>query len=343
MEMTAPPKISVIIPIFGVERYIRNCAESLLSQSIATDVEFIFVNDCTKDNSISLLEDIINCYPSLRDNIRIVNHSENKGLPAARNTGLSYATGEYIVHVDGDDICEKNMLELFMQSAKENNSDFVWSDYYITFGENKRIIRQPSLDSPEDVVRGMLRGTMKYNVWNKMVRRKLYVDNGIKFPEGYSMGEDMTMILIALHSSRCSYIAKPLYNYIQRDSQMTAEYTDAKLAELKHNCELVSTYITTNFIDRQFETEYPAFYLLMKWPFLLDGKLSSFRRWKSWFPESNQHIMGSRGVNLRIKIVEWFASKGLFSLVWLHYILVIKIYYGIVYGANNKIGGGRRI
>ena len=155
------------------------------------------------------------------------------------------------------------------------------------------------------------------------------------------MGEDMTMILVALHSSRCSYIAQPLYNYIQSDSQMTAAYTDKKLMELKHNCTMISDYIDRNFSGHNLETEYSAFHQLMKWPFLLDGKLSSFQMWKKWFPSSNKHILASKGVNFRIKIVEWCASKGLFPLVWLHYLLVIKIFYGIVYGANNNLSRGR--
>ena len=105
------PNISVIIPIYGVEKYIDRCAESLFKQTMTDNVEFIFVNDATKDNSIGVLLDVISKYPQLKSQIRIINHNKNKGLPSARNTGLAVARGEYIVHIDGDDYIEPTMME----------------------------------------------------------------------------------------------------------------------------------------------------------------------------------------------------------------------------------------
>ena len=94
----------------------------------------------------------------------------NKGLPSARNTGLAAARGEYIVHIDGDDFAEPTMLEDLYAAIKKANADFAWSDYYISFGNKKRLLKQPFFDTPTDAVRGMLRGSMKYNVWNNGVR-----------------------------------------------------------------------------------------------------------------------------------------------------------------------------
>ena len=95
-------KVSVIIPIFGVERFIRKCAETLMEQTLQ-EVEYIFVNDATPDGSISVLKEVIAYYPQRLTHVRIIEHKVNKGLPAARNTGLSYATGEYVFHCDSDD------------------------------------------------------------------------------------------------------------------------------------------------------------------------------------------------------------------------------------------------
>ena len=85
----AIPDISVIVPVYGVEKYITGCAESLFNQTMTNSVEFIFVNDATKDNSIGVLRDVISQYPRLESRIRIISHNENKGLPSARNTGLA--------------------------------------------------------------------------------------------------------------------------------------------------------------------------------------------------------------------------------------------------------------
>ena len=325
------PEISVIVPIYGVEKYIARCAESLFNQTMTKNVEFLFIDDSTKDNSIEVLEDVISKYPCLESQISIIHHRENKGLPSARNTGLSKAKGRYVVHIDGDDFAEPQMLECLYKAVVDNNADFAWCDYYITFNNKKRVIKQPSFAEPMDAVRGMLRGSMKYNVWTKICRLSLYRDNDIQSPDGNAMGEDLTMIMAALHAKRCVYVNKALYNYVQNEGQMTATFDKKKLASLRFNCDRLRHYIERKFPNSGLESENAALCQLMKWPFLLDGRLSSYRRWQEWFPESNRLIWQTKGVNFRIKLIEWCAAKRLLPIVWLHYLIVIKFYYGIVY------------
>jgi len=330
--MIVNPKISVLVPIYGVEKYIGRCAESLLNQTMKESVELIFINDATKDRSIDVLNETIASYPDYPGTIRIVTHEVNKGLPAARNTGLDAANGEYIVHIDGDDFAEPRMLELLYKAASKNNADFAWCNYYITFTDKKKIISQPLFSEPMDAVRGMLRGSMKYNVWNKMCRLSLYKDNNIRFPEGNAMGEDLTMIMVALHAQSCVFVKDALYNYVQNEGQMTGTMDERKLTSLRYNCDRIREYISLKFPTSGLEAENAALCQLMKWPFLLDGKMSSYRRWHKWFPESNQYIWQTKGVNTRIKFVEWCAASHLLPIVWLHYIVVIRLYYGLVYG-----------
>lgn len=325
------PKISVIIAVYGVEKYIARCAESLFKQTMTDNVEFLFINDSTKDNSIQVLQHVISQYPALESQIIIIHHCENRGLPTARNTGLSKARGRYVIHMDGDDFAEPRMLEYLYKAAVDNDADFVWCDYYITFNNKKRVISQPSFTKPMEAVRGMLRGSMKYNVWNKMCRLSLYRDNDILFPDGNAMGEDLTMIMLALHAHRCVYVNKALYNYVQNEGQMTAAYDQKKLASLRFNCDRLRNYINNKFPDSSLDSESAALCQLIKWPFLLDGKLSSYRRWQEWFPESNRLIWQTKGVNSRIKFIEWCAAKHLLPVVWFHYLFVIKFYYGIIY------------
>lgn len=325
------PEVSVIVPVYGVEKYIARCAESLFNQTMTDNVEFLFINDSTKDNSIKVLLDIISRYPHLKSHISIIHHSENKGLPTARNTGLSQAKGRYVIHIDGDDFAEPHMIEYLYKAVVDENADFAWCDYYITFNSKRRIIKQPSFTNPMDVVKGMLRGSMKYNVWNKICRRSIYVENNILFPDGYAMGEDLTMIMVALNAHRCVYVNKALYNYVQNEGQMTANFDENKLTALRFNCDRLRNYIEYKFSDSNLAPENAALCQLVKWPFLLDGKLSSYKRWHEWFPESNHLIWQTKGVNFRIKFIEWCASKHLLPIVWLHYLLIIKFYYGIVY------------
>ena len=125
-------KISVIIPMYGVEPYIAQCARSLFEQSFTDQVEYLFIDDASKDNSVEVLRNVIDEYANQNLNIRIIQHENNLGLPSARNTGLKHARGEYIMHVDGDDFLEVNAIEMLYKAARDNDADVVWCDYYIT-------------------------------------------------------------------------------------------------------------------------------------------------------------------------------------------------------------------
>lgn len=111
-------KVSVIIPIYNVAAYIARCVRSLLGQTL-DDVEFIFVDDCSSDDSIFILEAVIKEFPKRAETIKLIRHSQNMGLPAARNSGLEMAEGEYIFHCDSDDWLESTALENLYYVAQQ--------------------------------------------------------------------------------------------------------------------------------------------------------------------------------------------------------------------------------
>lgn len=319
------PKVSVIVPIFGVEQYISRCAESLMCQTL-DDVEYIFVNDCTKDNSISVLESILGKYPNR--NARIVNHEQNQGLPAARNTGLSVANGEYIFHCDSDDYCDHDMLSDMYNKAYEVKADIVWCNYFETFVDHEDRKVEPSYDSADESVRALLSRNMQYNVWNKLVKRSLYIDYAIKFPSGFSMGEDLTMVKLFASAGRVAYLPKAYYHYVRYNTgAMTQIFDDKKIAELKHNMAELDSFLETRR-PGCFSKEMSYMKLWAKYRFLLtDGRNHAYENWKNWFPESHDHIWTLPNANIRIKLLYWFASKKQWWVVWLHYWIVLRGYY----------------
>ena len=123
-------KVSVIVPIYKVERFIARCAESLLNQTLQ-EIEYIFVNDATPDGSMDILKETIARYPSRADSCHIVEHEVNKGLPSARNSGLAVARGEYVFHCDSDDFVEPTMFEDMYKAAIESSADIVRCDWYL--------------------------------------------------------------------------------------------------------------------------------------------------------------------------------------------------------------------
>lgn len=107
-------KVSILVPIYGVEQYIERCAKSLFEQTYS-EIEYVFVNDCTKDDSIGVLNRVLEKFPQRKLQVRIINHEKNKGLGAARRTAILNANGDYILHVDSDDYIAKMLLKSWLR------------------------------------------------------------------------------------------------------------------------------------------------------------------------------------------------------------------------------------
>ncbi len=324
-------KVSVIVPIYGVERFIAHCAESLFKQTLQ-DVEYIFVDDATPDRSVLVLQEVIESFPNRKEQIRIIRHEQNKGLPAARNTGLVVARGEYIFHCDSDDYVEPDMLESLYNKAIEQNADIVWCDWYLTFAQNERYMKQPEYDSSMDALKGMLGGAMKYNVWNKLAKRSLYVDNNIEFPAGYGMGEDMTMMMLFAVANKVVYQSKAFYHYVKTNTAAFSQtYSARHLEELKYNVNRIERFIHTHYND-SLNRELAFLKLEAKFPFLItNGSNAQYKTWKEWYPEADEYILQNKNVSFRSRLLQWSASKGLWFIVRLYYYVVIRFVYGVMY------------
>lgn len=204
--------ISLVIPVYGVEKYIEPFAHSIFRQACPS-VQFIFVNDGTKDNSIAVLENLIDSqYSSLRDRIVIVN-KENGGLPAARKTGLEYAEGDYIYHVDPDDWLSEGSFEAILEKIKQTEADIIFFNYVKEY-ENRSSIKKEcpyEVSQKDKYIRNMYNHRAFGTLCNKCVRRSLY--DGIFHPR-YSYAEDgyLSVQLVARAES-LAYLDKDIYHY----------------------------------------------------------------------------------------------------------------------------------
>lgn len=323
-------KVSVIVPIFGVERFISRCVRSLMKQSLR-EVEFIFVNDATTDASMDRLVEEIDNFQERKASVQIINLEKNEGLPAARNHGLHVARGQYIFHCDSDDFVASDMLENLYNVAVSQDADIVWCDWFLSMERGVRYMRQPSFDKTEDAVRAMLCGAMKFNVWNKLVRRSLYEDNGISFPSGYGMGEDMTMIMLFACAKKVTYLPKAFYYYVKTNTAaFSRTYSERHLKELLYNVHRTDLFIQERYGEEM--TQELAFMKLeAKFPLLLLGDESKLELWTAWFPETNVYIMQNKYVPFRNRLLQWCAWKKLWCLVRAYSILFNKVVYGMIF------------
>lgn len=324
-------KISIIIPIYNVENYIERCADMLMSQTLSNELDYIFVNDATTDKSIEILQSVLDRYPERKGLVTIINHESNKGLPSARNTGLSVANGDYIYHCDSDDYLEPNTLELLYKTAIENDADIVWCDYKEIWPSGERYKKQPVFRTAEDAICGMLVGQMEYNVWNKLVKRTLYTGNGISFPNGFSMGEDLTMISLFANARKVAYVPEPLYNYVRTNvSAMTYSMSSDKMKSLAHNVYEMEDYLVKKF-GSKFNLEIATLKLNLKWPYLISSSsLVAYKEWNNWYKEASSYI-NKQHVSKRIKFLERCAEKKMYWPILLHYWVVIRGLYSLKY------------
>ena len=323
-------KVSVIIPIYGVEQFIGRCVDSLMQQTLEA-VEYIFVDDVTPDKSMSVLEKTLSRYPKRKDHIKILHHTVNQGLPAARNTGLTVATGEYVFHCDSDDFVEHDMLEKMYAAAKVQNADFVWSDWFLSYENTERYMKQPEFHTPLETLKGVLADAIKYNVWNKLVKRSLYVDNQIQFPVGHSMGEDMTMIRLAACAKRVAYVNQAFYHYVKTNvDAMTQSFEERHLTDVRYNVDLTLDFLKEHCVEN-IEQEIAFFKLNVKLPFLITGDWSSYRRWSNWYPEANSYIMRNHLLALRTRLFQKLAAIRCYVGVWIYYMVVYRVLYTIFY------------
>lgn len=209
-------KVNVIIPVYNAGKYITQCIESLLNQTLQ-ECEFIFINDGSTDNS----REVIERYKKLDNRITLINQ-ENQGVSIARNMGLRLATGEYVGFVDADDYIEKEMYEVLYNSAKQENCDVVISNLHGEMEGHSLIIKYPF---PIDIVlkkeyidQELLPYFLKEDhlntAVNKIYKNNVIKENNVKFPEKIALGEDgMFNIEFFSNASSMKYINYVGYHY----------------------------------------------------------------------------------------------------------------------------------
>lgn len=213
-------KVSLLIPVYGVEKYIEQCAVSLFEQTYK-DIEYIFVDDCTPDFSISVLNNVIERYPERRNSVTILHHTKNLGLAQARNTALEAATGDFVLNVDSDDYLELKTVEKLCEIACGENADVVVFGSFTVYLNNKiSRLNTYNYTTKEAYIKSLLEKKNSSCVWGKFIARNLYIKTGIRAIPGLNQGEDYAVIpRLLYYADRIVMIEDCLYNYVQYNNE----------------------------------------------------------------------------------------------------------------------------
>lgn len=305
------PKVSVVIPVYGVEKYIERCARSLFEQTL-NDMEFIFVDDRTPDHSIEILRSIIDEYrlrfEEKNYTVKIVQMPVNSGQAAVRRHGIQLALGDYVINCDSDDWVDIEMYEKMYDHAILYDSDLIICDYIITNGDkNSDIVFKKNITdcSKKSIFIRLVTTSALNPVWSAMAKRELF--ENIMFPLG-AMGEDKTiMIQLAWRAKNVTYLQKPLYYYYLSESSIlrtnNMEFNVCKFKQSIENKILILDFIKREKIEvTQMQIDAMLFTskigLIEK--YLLDRKCRNL--WLYTFPLKIKNVMFNKYIGIKSRV-----------------------------------------
>lgn len=265
------PKISVIVPVYNVEKYLRRCIDSILAQTF-TDFELLLIDDGSKDKSGEICDE----YAKKDSRVRVF-HKENGGVSSARQLGIEKSVCEYSIHVDSDDWIERNMLNDMYSEALSTGSDIVTADYYDGNQYKKELYPHTVKLAVIEMLRGKIRGVM----WNKLVRHSLYADCNIKFPVGkINFCEDVYVCVnLFLQTNKIKHINRAYYHYLNNPNSITRKLTKSIILQRVKFVSEMSKVLSQYEIDTNVLFWHKVD---LKW-LIFDSSFFSYNEYKSVF------------------------------------------------------------
>lgn len=238
------PKVSIIVPVYNVEKYITKSLESLVNQTLE-DIEIIIVNDGTKDNSMKIVREF-----AIKNPKKIVClEKQNGGLSDARNYGIPYAKGEYIAFLDSDDYVELDMYEKMYKLAKKENSDMVECDFYWEYPNKTKIDIGEIYTNQKEMLE-----KIRVVAWNKLIKREILEKSQIAFPVGYRYEDVEFTYKLVPYLKKVSFLKKPCVHYIQREGSISNSQ-DERTKEICDILENVIQFYQEKGIYEQYKEE----------------------------------------------------------------------------------------
>ena len=212
-------KVSIIIPVYNVSKYIEKCIQSVISQTY-TNIECIIVDDCTPDDSIIKIEKMLNLYNG-KIYFRIYHHEQNRGLSAARNTGIKYATGTYIYFLDSDDYITTNAITILKSFIDKYGMVDVVQGNYIDLGHHSSYdkIEKGFYDKNSDIKVRYLHSCMY--AWNKLIKKIFILNHNLYFKEGLIHEDSLWQFYVSQYINTLCYSSYKTYYYTYRNNSIT--------------------------------------------------------------------------------------------------------------------------
>ena len=310
--------VSYIIPIYNVSGYIEKSVGSLLEQSYS-NIEYIFINDCSSDDSEIKLRRIIEEFPGRRNKIKVITNEQNLGSATTRNIGLDMAQGEYVMFADSDDWISMDYVESMVRQIDSGNYDIVYCDYFESYNNHDNRISQTYGQDNIECIRAMLGRGMHGATWNKIYRRSFLLASKQRFIDGADLFEDVSWnIRLFACTKQISYLSQAFYHYVQYNnnsiikSMSSTEKKRNRALQRIENVRVACDYLIALGFEEKLSKEMKEWKLMAKNDLIDEEDDSSLRSWIKTFPEADTAIIKCNKITWNYK----------FLLLLLHYKLL---------------------
>ena len=299
------PKVSVIIPVYGVEKYIERCARSLFEQTL-DDIEYLFIDDCTPDKSVEILKRVLEEYPHRKSQVVIHRMEQNSGQAKVREWGMRNATGEYVIHCDSDDWVDVDMYEKMYKKSVSADYDIVVCDYYESDGISHVRKNEYISDKVEETMSSILLKKTHSVLWNKLVKKSIY-NNEIIYPIANNAEDYALLVQLAYHSKSFGYVNEPLYFYFYNTSSLTKVMTNENLInrfnQSVSNIGIVESFLRKNQSLAKYSDELDCIKVIEK-EILISSSFDKelYKKWAGAYKEIFPRILLNNKINLRRKL-----------------------------------------
>lgn len=318
--------VSVIMPVYNAAASLPRSLGSLKAQTFK-EFELVAVDDCSSDGSGEVIKTFA------EENgiaLKLIRHERNRGVAAARNTALESAEGEYIAWLDADDEMNPDELEAMITAAETNGWDVTGCEWYLVKSHSERYMAQAGFDNPEQALKNLMAGVMRWNLWLFLIRRESI--GGLRFEEGLNMGEDMSfMCRLFMNVNSAGLVKKGLYRYSQSDSSVSKTISEANVSQMSGNVDSVGKALAESHFKELADPYMDFLKLNIKLPLLISVRKSDYLRWHSWWQEANGSAGANKALPTRTRLLQQAAAHKRWSIVRLYNFLLNKIYYGIIY------------
>lgn len=316
--------VSYIIPVYNVSAYIERCAKSLFTQTYG-DIEFIFINDCSTDDSEVKLRKVIELFPNVQCRVKIISNKTNLGSATTRNIGLSNATGNYVMFADSDDWISMDYVESMVRQIDSGSYDIVYCDYFESYNNHDNRISQAYGQDNIECIRAMLGRGMHGSTCNKIYRRSFLLKTKQRFVKGADLFEDVSWnIRLFACTTKISYIPKAFYHYVQYNSNSiiksmaSSEKKRDRAMQRIENVRVACDYLIALGFVEKLGKEMREWKLMAKNDLIDDKDDSSLQTWVETFPGADSAILVCNKITWKYKLLLMCLH---YRVYWLYHLL----------------------